>query len=233
MLKGYTLSVSDYDLSSEAQKKTSMTLTTAEKKVDEIIEEYKKGKLERLPGMTLEETRESMIMEVLERARQDNYLTAEQDMGMNSNPVLTVKIGAKGGSINIVQMASCLGQTTMRGKRIVRGYRSKTLPYFKEDDISAKARGFIRNSYKSGLSPTEFFFHAMSGRDSLIDKGINTAKSGYMQRRLVNALLDISLKEDHSVRDAAGTIVQFKYGEDGLNPMKVKDKIKTDKYFKE
>ena len=117
---------------------------------------------------------------------------------------------------------------SLRGQRILRGYKNKALPYFKEGDISAKARGFIRNSYIEGLNPTEYFFHSMSGRDSLVDKGINTAKSGYMQRRLINALLDVSLKEDLSARDSAGTIVQFMYGEDGVNPLKCRDEKAVD-----
>jgi DNA-directed RNA polymerase subunit A' len=107
----------------------------------------------------------------------------------------------------------------MRGKRILRGYRNKTLPHFKDGDISAKARGFIKNSFRNGFTPVEYFFHSMSGRDALVDKGVRTSKSGYMQRRLINALLDISLRSDRSARDSAGNVVQFLYGEDGLNPI--------------
>ena len=122
----------------------------------------------------------------------------------------------------------------VRGKRIQRGYRNKTLPHFKEGDIGAAARGFVKHSYREGLNPIEYYFTAMAGRDSLVDKGMNTGKSGYMQRRLVSALLDVSLKNDKTVRDSAGNIVQFKYGEDGANPMYcVKDKvIDVDSYLK-
>jgi DNA-directed RNA polymerase subunit A' len=137
------------------------------------------------------------------------------------------KTGARGKIINLIQMNTCVGQTAVRGSRINRGYRTKALPYFKEGDISAKARGFIKSSFIEGLTPSEFFFHAMSGRDTLIDKGINTSKSGYMQRRVMNALLDISMKEDNTVRDASGNIIQFRYGEDGANP--TAGKINVDK----
>ena len=172
-------------------------------------------------------------MAVLSQARNDCGHISGKDMGDKNPTVLMGKSGIKGSMINVTQMTACIGQTSLRGKRILRGYRNKALPYFKEGDISAKARGFIRNSYIEGLNPIEYYFHSMSGRDGLVDKGINTARSGYMQRRLVNAMIDLFLKEDLTVRDASGTIIQFKYGEDGVNPQKTQGEkaIKIEKYL--
>lgn len=234
MMRGFTVSLADYDLSEDALRKASILLTNAEKKVDELIEQFRKGKLERMPGKTVEETLEDQIMSVLSQAREDCGRIVERDLGQDNSVVMMGKIGTKGNMLNVTQMTACIGQTALRGKRILRGYRNKTLPHFKEKDISAKARGFIRNSYVEGLSPIEYYFHSMSGRDGLVDKGINTAKSGYMQRRLINALIDISFKNDKTARDADGTIIQFKYGEDGLDPVKTKgNTIDIDKIISE
>ncbi len=219
MLKGFTISVSDFDLSAKAQEEVNSVLDGASGTVDELIEQYRKGELERVPGKTIEETLEDRIMSELGKARDRAGRIAEKDLGKDNHVVLMSRAGARGSSINLTQMSACVGQTAMRGKRILRGYRNKTLPHFKEGDISAKARGFIKNSFRDGFTPVEYFFHSMSGRDSLVDKGVRTSKSGYMQRRLINALLDISLRSDRSARDSAGSMVQFLYGEDGLNPI--------------
>ncbi len=92
------------------------------------------------------------------------------------------------------------------------------MPHFEKGDLGAEAKGFIKNSYKSGLTPTEYFFHSMGGREGLVDTAVRTSRSGYMQRRLVNALEDLKVMHDGSVRNTAGTIIQFKYGEDGIDP---------------
>ena len=101
---------------------------------------------------------------------------------------------------------------------MARGYWNRTLPHFRKGDLGAEARGFVRNSYKSGLSPTEFFFHSMGGREGLVDTAVRTSRSGYMQRRLINALEDLKLKQDGTVRNTADMVVQFEYGEDGIDP---------------
>ncbi len=221
MLKGYTIGVSDYELSSEALRKASLALTRAEKEVEELIEKYKKGQLEKTPGKTLEQTLEDHAMMILEKARKEVAIIVERDLGKNNPAVIMSRIGSRGNILNVVQMTGCIGQTSVRGKRITRGYRNKTLPHFKEGDIGAKARGFVRSSFIEGLTPTEFFLHAMSGRDTLIDKGINTSVSGYMQRRLINALIDVTIENDGTVRDATDSIVQFTYGDDCFNPQKI------------
>jgi DNA-directed RNA polymerase subunit A' len=219
MIKGFTISISDSDLSPKAVEEVNTTLDSASRTVDELIEQFKRGELERVPGKTMEETLEDRIMAELGKARDRAGRAAERDLGKSNFALLMSRSGAKGSSINVTQMSACVGQTAMRGKRILRGYRNKTLPHFKDGDISAKARGFIKNSFRGGFTPVEYFFHSMSGRDALVDKGVRTSKSGYMQRRLINALLDISLRSDRSARDSAGNMVQFLYGEDGLNPI--------------
>jgi DNA-directed RNA polymerase subunit A' len=130
------------------------------------------------------------------------------------------RTGARGSSLNIGQMSACIGQQSVRGKRILRGYVGRALPHFKFGDPSPKARGFVYSSYQKGLDAIEFFFHAMGGREGLVDTAVRTQQSGYMQRRLINALEHIRLEYDGTVRNSAGDIIQFKYGEDGVDPAK-------------
>ena len=122
--------------------------------------------------------------------------------------------------LNLGQMSSCVGQQAVRGQRIQRGYRDRVLPFFKQGDLSAEAHGFVDSSFRSGLNPIEFFMHAAGGREGLVDTAVRTSQSGYMQRRLVNALQDISSSYDKTVRNATGEIVQFLYGEDNVDPAK-------------
>jgi DNA-directed RNA polymerase subunit A' len=128
------------------------------------------------------------------------------------------RCGARGSMLNLSQMAGAIGQQAVRGERLSRGYWNRTLPHFKKGDLGSEARGFIKNSYKSGLTPTEYFFHSMGGREGLVDTAVRTSRSGYMQRRLINALEDLKVMQDGSVRNTAGTIIQLEYGEDGIDP---------------
>ena len=117
-------------------------------------------------------------------------------------------------------MAACVGQQAMRGKRIDKGYKNRTLSCFKTGDLTPKARGFIKAGFKKGLSPSEFFFMGMTGRDSLMDTALRTPKSGYLYRRLANAMQDLRVEYDETVRDASRKIIQFRYGEDSIDVSK-------------
>ena len=123
--------------------------------------------------------------------------------------------------LNLTQMAGAVGQQAVRGERINRGYEGRTLSHYQEDDLSADARGFVQHSYTDGLEPREFFFHAMGGREGLVDTAVRTSKSGYLQRRLINALSELEAQYDGTVRNTSDTIVQFEFGEDGTSPVEV------------
>ena len=166
----------------------------------------------------MEETLEVEAMKVLGRARDEAGQIAGRQLGLENAAVSMARSGARGSMLNLSQMAGCIGQQAVRGERLSRGYWNRTLPHFRQGDLGAKAKGFVTNSYKSGLTPTEFFFHSMGGREGLVDTAVRTSRSGYMQRRLINALEDLKLKQDHTVRNTADSIIQFEYGEDGIDP---------------
>src|ERR1700678_2354690 len=139
-----------------------------------------------------------------------------------------VVAGSKGSFINISQMSFCVGQQSVEGRFIPFGFRPRTLPHFTKDDHSPESRGFVENSYLRGLTPQEFFFHAMAGREGLIDTAVKTAETGYIQRRLVKALEDVMVKYDGTVRNSLGDVIQFNYGEDGMDGAFIeKQSIKT------
>ncbi len=220
MKKGFTTSTDDEEIPQEAKERIEELLHKAESRVEQLIMAYKNDELEALPGRSVEETLEMKIMQVLGEARDKSGEIAENYLGMENHAVIMAITGARGSMLNLTQIAACVGQQSVRGERIKRGYSERTLPHFKKGELGAKARGFVHSSYKRGLDPLEFFFHAMGGREGLVDTAVRTAQSGYMQRRLVNALQDLSVKSNGTVMDNRGVLVQLRYGEDGVDPAK-------------
>jgi len=218
--RGLTIGLDDEELPEEAKEKVRSVVEEAEKKTAKLIEIYNQGLLERLPGRTLEETLETKIMQELEEARERAGEVAGQNLKDSNTALLMAKTGARGSLMNLAHMVACVGQQSVRGERITRGYQNRTLPHFKPGDLGAEAHGFVYSSYKDKLNPIEFFFHAMGGREGLVDTAVRTSQSGYMQRRLINALQDIRVEYDGTVRGTDGSIIQFKYGDDGVDPAK-------------
>jgi DNA-directed RNA polymerase subunit A' len=217
-LRGLSYSYDELDLTPNAKQKIHRTVKHAEKEVDKLTKQLRDGELERLPGQSLDESFEIYVMDELSKAREKAGKVADLDFNMDNAGVIMTRSGARGSTMNIGQMAACLGQQSVRGKRIMRGYLDRALPHFNAGDPSPKARGFVNSSYRDGLDPVEFFFHAMGGREGLVDTAVRTQQSGYMQRRLINAMEHLRVEYDETVRNSIGDIVQFKYGEDGVDP---------------
>ncbi len=220
--RGFTMGLHDLDLLQEVHEEVQAILNQAEDEAAALIEAYHGGKLEPLPGRTPMETVELRILECLNRARNKSGDLSMRQMKENA-ALIMARSGARGNPLNIAQMSAIVGQQALRGKRIERGFRTRTLSYFPAHDLGSKARGFIRNSFKSGLNAAEFFFGAMTGRDALMDTALRTPKSGYLYRRLSNAMQDLKVEYDSTVRDASGRIVQFTFGEDRLDVSKTKN----------
>ncbi|KAK8562107.1 hypothetical protein V6N13_148766 [Hibiscus sabdariffa] len=137
-------------------------------------------------------------------------------MGKNCISLMTTT-GAKGSKVNFQQISSFLGQQELEGKRVPRMVSGKTLPCFHPWDWAARAGGFISDRFLSGLRPQEYYFHCMAGREGLVDTAVKTSRSGYLQRCLIKNLECLKISYDHTVRDSDGSIVQFNYGEDGID----------------
>lgn len=217
---GFSTLISDTDLPENAKLMVSDALKEAEASINDFIAKFRSQELEVFPGRTMAETLELKILEVLNRARNKCGEIVAKYANQKSHTILMAESGARGKALNLAQMAAVVGQQAMRGRRIDHGYIGRTLSCFKKGELGSAARGFIKNGFKQGLSPQEFFFGAMTGRDSLMDTALRTPKSGYLYRRLANAMQDLKVEYDGTVRDASGKIIQFSYGEDGLDVAK-------------
>jgi len=226
--RGITISVNDLDLDDNILKECDEVIEKALKKSQEIIESYKNPSFELIPGKTREESREIRILQTLNEIRTKIGEIVKREFPKD-NPVSSmIKSGGGGNILNITQMASCVGQQAMGNRRIDFGFNERTLSFFKKGDLSPKSRGFIKSSFIKGLKPDEFFFQAVTGRDSLMDTGLRTPKSGYLYRRLANALQDLRVEYDETIRDSNNNIIEFKYGDDGLDITRLHLKEKLD-----
>ncbi len=188
--------------------------------VADLTGQYENGTLKLTRGMKPEEALEAYIVNELGKARDKAGSTANDSLDVGNAGKIMATTGARGSSLNVGQMAGALGQQSRRGNRLHDGYNNRALPHYRENDKNPDAHGFVKSNYREGLSALEFFFHAMGGREGLVDTAVRTQQSGYMQRRLINALEHIRLEYDGTVRDPHGHIVQFLYGEDGIDVAK-------------
>ena len=218
---GFSIGIDDESIPPVADEQVDEAIDNAYGRIDELIETYRTGDLESLPGRTVDETLEMKIMQTLGKARDSAGEIAEDHFADDNPAVVMARSGARGSMLNLTQMAGCVGQQAVRGERINRGYEDRTLAHYEPNDLSAEAHGFVENSYRGGLTPREFFFHAMGGREGLVDTAVRTSKSGYLQRRLINALSELEVQYDGTVRDTSDRVVQFEFGEDGTSPVKV------------
>jgi len=213
--QGFTVSVNDLGVNKKVKDATEKIISDAEKETQNIIDKYNAGNLEIIPGKTSDETREIKILQKLNGIRTKIGKVVGGEFSKTNPLSIMMDAGAGGNILNITQMACNVGQMALWGERIKIGFNNRTLSFFKEHDLSPKARGFIYNSFLDGVEPDEFFFGAITGRDALMDTALRTPKSGYLYRRLANALQDIKVEYDRTVRDGSEKIIQFKYGGDG------------------
>ncbi|MEB2793309.1 MAG: DNA-directed RNA polymerase subunit A' [Caldisphaeraceae archaeon] len=217
-VKGFSISLAEIEIPQEAKDKVAEMVHKAKEDVQKIIDDFRQGRLELVPGRTAEESLELKIIQRLQKLRDETGRLAIGYMDVFNNAFIMARTGARGSDVNITQMAVMLGQQIVRGKRISRGFRKHTLSQFKSGDLSPEARGFVIGNFRDGLKPYELFFHASGGREGLVDTAVKTSQSGYMQRRLINALQDLYVSYDGTVRDSADNVIQFRFGEDGVDP---------------
>lgn len=217
---GFSYGYGDLELTDKTKQEIHDDISKSYDTVYDLISQAKKGTLKLTRGLSAEEALEAYIVNELSKARDKAGTSADQSFDESNSARIMATTGARGSSLNIGQMAGALGQQSRRGKRLLKGYNNRALPHYKENDNNPDAHGFVKSNYRDGLSTLEFFFHAMAGREGLVDTAVRTQQSGYMQRRLINALEHIKLEYDGTVRDPHGHIIQFLYGEDGIDVAK-------------
>ena len=218
--RGFSIGLEDLEIPDEATQEIQDIIQNSVDDAKELIEEYEEGKMEAITGKTLEETREIQITKELNNAFTEIGDLVADNVDEKSSAYIMADSGARGSLQNVTTMAGMLGQNSVRSQRIQRGYKNRTLSHFKKGEQSPKAKGFVSSSILGGLDAQEIFFHQMSQRKALMDKSLRTKTSGYMYRRVSNALQDLTVDEQQKVTDAQGKIVQFRAGEDGLDPQK-------------
>jgi DNA-directed RNA polymerase II subunit RPB1 len=217
--RGFSVGLSDLVVSDKIKDEIKSVIVDVHKQFEEEMQQLYEGTLQNATCLTKAEFVESMAQgkafNIANRVGKQ-ILTVES---CRFKDMITSK--SKGNVINIAQMMGCLGQQSIEGKRASYSFQDRTLPHFSKFDDSLEARGFVDNSYLNGLTPHEFFFHAMGGRVGLIDTAVKTAQTGYIQRRLVKSMEDLRCENDRTVRSASGRIVHMLFGEDGMDSSKL------------
>ena len=224
-ISGYSVGIGDLISDDNTNKSINNVINEKKKEVKNLIDQVHLGLFENKTGKTNDEEFETQVNNILNKAENQVRKIARESLSKDNKFVIMVNAGSKGSDLNISQMISCLSQQNVDGKRIPYGFDNRTLPHFNKFDDSPNARGFVENSFISGLTPEELFFHAMGGRVGLIDTAVKTSQTGYIQRRLIKGLEDLKVEYDMTVRNNKNKIVQFSYGEDGIDTVKVENQV--------
>ena len=219
----YSVGISDLIANKATNTQIAEVITKKKTEVKNLIDQVHLGIFENKTGKSNEAEFEAKVSNILNSATNDAGKIGINSLNAANRFVGLVLSGSKGTDLNISQMISCLGQQAIEGKRISYGFDSRTLPHFNKFDDGPLARGFIESSFISGLSPEELFFHAMGGRIGLIDTAVKTSTTGYIQRRLIKGMEDLKVEYDMTVRNGKQRIVQFSYGDDGIDTIKVEN----------
>ena len=216
--RGFSVGIDDVTPGHVLQTEKAQVVARGYADCDERIAAYKKGTLALQPGCDAEQTLEAEVLGILSTVRETAGNVCLRELPKHNAPLTMALCGSKGSTINISQMVACVGQQAVGGSRPPDGFHGRSLPHFRRGEKTPAAKGFVANSFFTGMRPTEFFFHTMAGREGLVDTAVKTAETGYMSRRLMKALEDLSLRYDGTVRNSTGGIVQLAYGDDGLEP---------------
>ena len=221
----FSVGISDLIANKETNAKIEKTIVSKKKEVSKLTQQLHSRTLDKGGSDSVSDNFEKNVNKILNKAVSEVGKIGLKSLASENRMSNMVSAGSKGKSINIAQMVACLGQQNVDGKRIPNGFNDRTLPHFTKYDISPESKGFVENSFIRGLTPQEFFFHAMGGREGLIDTAVKTSETGYIQRKLIKAMEDLKTNYDRSVRNANGTIIQFLYGEDGFDGGKLENQV--------
>lgn len=219
----FSVGISDLVSNKNTSDRIASMISSKMEEVQNITDKVHLGIMENNTGRSNYTEFETQVGNVLNDTTGQTGKIAVDSLNSDNRFVMIVKSGSKGSMLNISQMISCVGQQSIDGKRVPYGFDNRTLPHFRKYDDSPGARGFVKNSYISGLTAPELFFHAMGGRMGLIDTAVKTSQTGYIQRRLVKGLEDLKVEYDGTVRNNMGKIIQFTYGEDGIDTTRVEN----------
>lgn len=217
LFTGFSVGPSDLTMNKETEDAVQAIFAEGRKEVSDLISSVHAGQFMNPTGRPDGEELENKILNALKAVAQKIGEETVKKLPPTNRMVQMVKSGSKGSELNIQQMIGLLAQQVVAGKRVQYSLQDRTLPHFTKYDDGLESRGFVENSFISGLRPAEFFFHAMGGREGLIDTAVKTSDSGYIQRRLVKTMEDLRVEYDGTVRNVNGSIFQHHYGGDGAD----------------
>ncbi len=215
MFNGFTVGIGDINIPKDLEKQMNILFETKKLEIKHLITE-----MENNPDLYDSETFEQNVYRELNNVRETVSTMIMKNLKPENNFNIMISSGSKGGGVNMAQMGGCVGQQAVNGVRIEKKVNGRTLPYFFQNDDSAEARGFVEQPFINGMTPQSFIFHNMGSREGLIDTAIKTAQSGYIQRKLIKSMEDAMIKYDLTVRNANNTIIQFTYGDNGIDTTK-------------
>jgi len=223
LFTGFSVGTADLISNIETQRFVDEKLAAARRAVADILTDVHSGTFKNTSGTSDGEDLEDKISSALKTVAADINMEVVKSLPADNRMIQMVNSGSKGGPQNITQMVALLGQQLIEGRRVQYTLQDRTLPHFARYDDGAEAHGFVQNSFVSGLMPAEFFFHAQAGREGLIDTAVKTSDTGYIQRRLMKTMEDQHLEYDGSVRNVLGSVIQYVYGEDGVDTQSVEE----------
>ncbi|MBG01362.1 MAG: hypothetical protein CL470_03745 [Acidimicrobiaceae bacterium] len=221
LIEGFSVGIGDMVADENTYTKINDVIQENKLKIDKVLQEIHLGIFENFSGQTNNEYFEGKVNGLLNNTIKQTGNIGLENLDQKNRVTNMVNCGSKGKSTNVAQIVACLGQQNVDGKRIPYGYIDRTLPHYNKFDDSSEARGFVENSFISGQTPQEYFFHAMGGREGLIDTAVKTSATGYIQRKLMKSMEDLKVDYDFSVRNNSGCIVQFIYGIDAMDSCSV------------
>ena len=175
VLNGFSVGISDLIADEDTKRAIDAKIQERKKQVEQVILQVHLDLFDNNTGKTNQQEFEDQVFGILNQATSDAGSLGQKSLSSENRLLAMVRSGSKGEPLNVAQMMACLGQTAIEGKRVPYGFTDRTLPHYKKYDDSSEARGFIESSFIGGLTPQEFFFHAMSGREGLIDTAVKTA----------------------------------------------------------
>ena len=222
---GFSVGINDLIVHKDIKKRNEEFILNGKK---EVVELTKKSHLNILADITenLDQLYDGKIAAINKKTVDNITNKIINKMPISNRINYIVTSGSKGKKDNIQQMMCLLGQQTIDQSRVPLGFSNRTLPHYPRFENGIESRGFISSNFMNGLNPQEYFFHAMAGREGVIDTAVKTANSGYLQRRLVKSMEDLKVSHDYSVRASNNDIIQFCYGYDGFNSVDL-EKQKT------
>jgi len=228
--KGLTVALDEYNASDELRKEVKAKVKGMMASTNTVIKQYEERSLQLVPGKNLDETFEDALLNISYEMKDkitNKILGLKLDelfsktRKTNNNTILLASVGGNRGKVtNVANMLGLWGQVTVRTGRPKAGYSNRLLSINPKGTNQVMDYGFVQSNFFDGMNPKEYFCHCMGGRQGEIDTGVATKVSGYLYRRLSNAMKDLVVNDELKVIAADGQIIQFIYGEDGLSPDK-------------